>query len=79
MVATLLQERLYTPQEYLEQERLAETRSEYVDGNLRDGVTSMPHTIISGNTFLAIGNHLKAVPALLCPTICAFIFLTLEL
>ena len=60
MVATLIQEKLYTPQEYLER-RLAETRSEYINGRIYAmAETSMPHTIISGNVYLAIGNHLKS-------------------
>ncbi len=60
MATALLKEKLYTPQEYLERERLAETRSEYINGRIYAMAgTSMPHAIISGNVYAALHNHLR--------------------
>ncbi len=49
----------YTPAEYLARERVAETRSEYVNGEIRAMTgTSRDHNLIAGNLFRLIGNQL---------------------
>ena len=50
----------YTIEEYLEMEEASEERHEYYQGEIfAMSGPKLPHGIISGNTFLSLGNQLK--------------------
>jgi len=52
-----------TRQQYLEQERLAETKSEFVDGEVFAMTGASPaHNLITGNIIRELGNQLKKRP-----------------
>lgn len=53
----------YTIEEYLEMEEASQERHEYYQGEIfAMSGPKVPHGIISGNTFLALGNKLKGKP-----------------
>lgn len=53
----------YSIEEYLEMEEVSEERHEYYQGEIfAMSGPKVPHGIISGNTFLALGNKLKGKP-----------------
>lgn len=50
----------YTIEEYLEMEQASQEKHEYYQGEVfAMSGPKVPHGIISGNTFLALGNQLK--------------------
>jgi Uma2 family endonuclease len=52
-----------SPEEYLEGEKSASVKHEYVDGAVYAMAgASRRHNLIAGNTFLALGNHLRGKP-----------------
>jgi Uma2 family endonuclease len=56
---------LLTPQQYLELERAAETRSEFYDGVMYGTAgTSLEHSIIAGNLFAAMHSALRGSPCM---------------
>ena len=61
--------KLISPQEYLAIERAAETRSEYLDGEMfAMAGASVRHILITANLARAIGNRLEDSPCLVLPT-----------
>lgn len=52
-----------SPEEYLERERTAETRSEYIDGRVYAmGGASDPHNVIAGNIFAGLHARFRSRP-----------------
>ncbi len=64
-----IEQRLYTPQEYLELEIDSEERHEYIDGEIVPMVGGMPnHNLIIGNFYASLNFALKRQPYLVFVT-----------
>ena len=63
MTAALAQPRQYTPEEYLELERKADYKSEYINGYIvATAVATEAHTLIMFNLALTVGSQLRHRP-----------------
>lgn len=59
-MALSLKRRTFTPEEYLELERKAEHKSEYVDGDIyAQAGASLPHNLIVAQTIVELGGQLR--------------------